>query len=387
MHLLSELAVKETRRVVGLISGTSADAADAVLVEFTGSGQQTHFEILAFCAVEMPTALRAEVFALFAEDASLDALCQANFSLGEFFAAAALEVIAAAGLQPTDIDLIGSHGQTIRHLPEGNPSSTLQIGEAAIIAQRTGIVTVADFRPADMAVGGQGAPLVPLADRLLFGHESIGRVLLNIGGIANVTALPAGCSPEAVSAFDTGPGNMLIDAAVEHFTQGAEHFDRDGQRAAQGAVDEGLLARLMRHEFLHREPPKSTGREQFGLSYFNEILADSGCGERELITTLTEFTARSMALAIRTFILPKTDIEEVWVAGGGVHNVQLMKRLCALLADLRVDSLAGLGVDPDAREALSFALLANEMLQGHAGNVPTATGARRGVILGKISLP
>jgi anhydro-N-acetylmuramic acid kinase len=387
MRALSELAARETRRVVGLISGTSVDAADALLVEFTGSGAQTRFEVLAFCAVQMPAKLRAEVFALFAQDASLDALCQANFALGEFFAAAALQVIAAAGLQAADVDLIGSHGQTVRHLPAGDPPSTLQIGEAAIIAQRTGIVTVADFRPADMAVGGQGAPLVPLADQLLFAHEALGRVLLNIGGIANITALPAGCGAQEVSAFDSGPGNMLIDAAVEHFTQGAQHFDRDGERSALGVVDERLLAELMRHDFLEREPPKSTGREEFGVQLFNEILSTNKCGEHDLVTTLTEFTARSIALALERFVLPNIALEEIWVAGGGVHNVQLMKRLGVALADQRVASLAELGVDPDAREALSFALLANETLAGHAGNVPTATGATRAAVLGKISLP
>ena len=389
MRRLAELAARERRMVVGLISGTSADAADAVLVELSGHGAQTRYEIKAFCAVPLPPALRAEVLALCSDAAGLDALCQANFALGAFFAEAALRVIAEAGLQPQDVDLIGSHGQTVRHLPYGNPPSTLQIGEAAIIAQRTGIVTVADFRPADMAAGGQGAQLVPLVDHLLFGSRDKGRVLLNIGGIANVTILPAAGRPAEVRAFDTGPGNMLVDAAVEHFTEGRECFDRDGQRAAAGTVDEELLRQLLDHPYLMRKPPKSTGREEFGVSFFRGIMAGGPYGECELVATLTEFSARTIAAGIRLFTQPATAIAEVWVAGGGVHNKEMMKRLRALLAeaDLRVESLAGLGVDPDAREALSFAVLANETLTGGVGNMPSATGAARAVVLGKISLP
>ena len=247
MHRLAELVAKERRRVVGLMSGTSADGIDAVLVDLWGCGESTRYEVLAFNTTPLPSDLRREVFSLFAEDASLDALCRVNFALGEAFATAALAAVEQAKLNPESIDLIGSHGQTVRHLPASG--ATLQIGEPAVIAARTGAVTIADFRAADMAVGGEGAPLVPLVDHLLFtGHE--GRLLLNIGGIANITALPANADASAVRAFDLGPGNMLIDAAVAHCTEGREHFDRGGERAARGRVDEALLAELMRTQLL-----------------------------------------------------------------------------------------------------------------------------------------
>ncbi len=371
--------------MVGLISGTSADGVDAVVAELHGCGRALRHRVLAFETLPMPTDLRATVLDLCEDRAGIDALCQVNAQLGALFAEAVLEVIDRAGLRPEDIDLIGSHGQTVRHLPNGDPPSTLQIGDASVIAQHTGIVTVADFRTADMAVGGQGAPLVPLADCLLFGDEKEGRVLLNIGGIANVTIVPAGARPEDVCAFDTGPGNMLIDAAVERATGGRERFDRGGLRAARGAVDSALLERLMQHPYLRREPPKSTGREEFGAAFLAEIARPGAYEEGDLLATLTEFSARSIAEGIdRAAVQP---ISAVWVAGGGVHNAHLMERLRCALDGARVESLAELGVDPDAREALSFAVLANETVMGRVGNAPAATGARRAVALGKIALP
>jgi len=387
MRRLAEIAARERRHVVGLMSGTSADAVDAVLVELSGCGIDTQFAVRSFFTQPLPAALRADVLSLCAGEAGIDILCRANFALGAFFAEAALQVIAEAGLTPEDIDLIGSHGQTVCHLPNDTPASTLQIGEAAVIAQRTGIVTVADFRPADMAAGGQGAPLVPLVDHLLFGCADKGRVLLNIGGIANVTILPAAGRAGEVCAFDTGPGNMLVDAAVEHFTRGRERFDRGGQRSARGTVDEVLLTQLLQHPYLKRRPPKSTGREEFGVPFFTQVLTGGSYKENELVATLTEFTVRTIVNGIRSFAPSNADIAEVWVAGGGVHNEQMMMGLRAALADLRVESLAGLGVDPDAREALSFAVLANETLVGNVGNMPSATGAGRAAVLGKVALP
>ncbi|MFT5090108.1 MAG: anhydro-N-acetylmuramic acid kinase [Planctomycetota bacterium] len=387
MRKLAELAARKKRHVVGLMSGTSADAVDAVLVELSGHGADTHFAVCSFSTLPLPDLLRAEVLALCAGGAGIDDLCQANFALGAFFAEAALHVIAEAGLKPEEVDLIGSHGQTVCHLPNGKPASTLQIGEAAVIAQRTGIITIADFRPADMAAGGQGAPLVPLVDSLLFGSRDQGRVLLNIGGIANVTILPAAGRADEVRAFDTGPGNMLVDAAVEHFTRGQERFDRGGQRAARGTVNEELLAQLLQHPYLSRLPPKSTGREEFGVPFFEEIISGNQYEENELVATLTEFTVRTIVAGIRSSVRPDVEVAEVWVAGGGVHNGQMMMGLRTALSDMRVESLAGLGVDPDAREALSFAVLANETLMGNVGNMPSATGALRAVVLGKVALP
>ena len=380
MSRLVELAAKERRLVVGLMSGTSVDGIDAVLVELSASGVQVEYRILAFATIEMPAELRTEVFALFADAASIDALCRVNVMLGEAFAAAALEIVKRAGIAAEEVDLIGSHGQTIRHLPV--VGATLQIGEPALIAARTGVVTIADFRPADMAWGGEGAPLVPLVDRLLFAHPEQDRLLLNIGGIANITVLPASGDGRA---FDLGPGNMLIDAAVVHFSQGRERFDRDGERAARGSMDEALLAELMQHEFLQRRPPKSTGREEFGTALLMDLLRRGAWSEDDLVATLTAFSVRSMVDGIRRFC--PGEFAGMWVAGGGVHNPQIMAGLRRTLPGLAIASLAELGVDPDAREALTFAVLANETLMDHPGNIPSATGAERPVVLGKIVLP
>ena len=381
MRRLIELAARKRRRVVGLMSGTSVDGIDAVVVELTGSGVDTRQEILVFDTIALPDGLRHEVFSLFDAGASLDALCRANVAMGEAFAEAALLIIKQAGLQPAEIDLVGSHGQTVRHLPADG--ATLQIGEPAIIAARTGVVTVADFRPADMAVGGQGAPLVPLVDAWLFTHPTEDRLLLNIGGIANVTVLSAG--PSAGLAFDLGPGNMLADAAVAHFSGRRERFDRDGERAGRGRIDEGLLAELLQHAFLRREPPKSTGREQFGGEMLAKILARGHWDEDDLVATLTAFTVRSIAEGVTRFC--PAGCAGLWVAGGGVHNPRMMAGLQQALPGLAIASLAELGVDPDAREAVTFAVLANETLMGQPGNVPAATGARRPAVLGKIALP
>ena len=365
------------------MSGTSADGIDAVLVDLWGCGEATRYEVLAFNTTPLPSDLRREVFALFAEGASLDALCRVNFALGEAFATAALAAIEQANLDPESIDLIGSHGQTVRHLPASG--ATLQIGEPAVIAARTGAVTIADFRTADMAVGGEGAPLVPLVDHLLFVHRHEGRLLLNIGGIANITALPPNADVSAVRAFDLGPGNMLIDAAVAHCTEGREHFDRGGERAARGRVNEALLAELMRTSFLQREPPKSTGREEFGEPFLAEILRRGTWSDDDLIATLTAFTVQSIAEGIRRFC--PGEFAKLWVGGGGVHNPRIMAGLQHALPDIAVQSLADLGVNPDAREALSFAVLANETLMGRTGNIPAVTRAQRPVVLGKIALP
>ena len=384
MAWLQRIVEKSPRRVVGLMSGTSTDGIDAVVAEIAGCGTATRVQILEFQTLPLPDTLREQLFTLFGQTASLDDLCRLNFALGEAFAAAALAVIEAADLRPDEVDLSGSHGQTLRHLPGGRPGSTLQIGEPAVIAQRTGITTVADFRPADMAVGGQGAPLVPLVDYLLFTHPVKGRLLLNIGGIANVTALPASSAPEQVLAFDLGPGNMLIDAAVVHLTDGRERFDRDGGRGARGRVDASVLAQLLEHDFLQRPPPKSTGREEFGTAFLSELLSRIDLRGGDLVATLTAFSARAIADGIKKFVLPSVPAVELWLGGGGVHNGHLVDLIRAALPQLRVASVGELGISADAREALSFAVLANETLMGQAGNLPSATGAERPAILGKV---
>ncbi len=385
MKHLSRLATKARRRIIGLMSGTSADGVDAVLVDVEGSGRATHCRVLAFITVPLPVAVRQRILTLCGDEARVEDLCLANFALGEVFADAALAVVRRAGVPLSSVDLIGSHGQTVRHLPQGQPASTLQIGESAVIAARTGVVTVADFRPADMAWGGQGAPLVPKVDWLLFGHPQVDRAILNLGGIANLTVLPHDAAADRVVAFDTGPGNMLIDGAVAQLTAGRERCDRDGARAARGQVHSELLAWLMAHPFLSRRPPKSTGREEFGEAYLALVQQRFAGPADDLVATLTAFTARSVAEALRG--VPGPPVAQLWVAGGGVHNPQLMALLQDHLPGVAVASLAALGVDPDAREALTFALLANETLMDEPGNLPSATGATRPVVLGKITVP
>lgn len=386
MDRLLPLKAKKSRRIAGLMSGTSADGIDAALVEVEGWGPGTRVKLLAFETVPMDDDLRRGVFELFGPAASLDELCRLNFAVGEAFAQAALQVIRTAGLESAAVDLIGSHGQTVRHLPKGAPPSTLQIGEPALIAQRTGIPTIADFRPADMALGGQGAPLVPLVDFLLFGHGLRGRVMLNIGGIANATLLPAGGEAGQVRAFDLGPGNALIDGAAAHFSGGRQRCDRDGQGAAGGWVDQGLLDELMGHEFLQLPPPKSTGREEFGAAFLEELLARYQLNSADWLATLTAFTARAIAEGLERFALPLTPVDEVWVSGGGAHNLHLMRLLGEALPGIKVDKLDSLGISADAKEAVAFAVLANETLMDRPGNLPAATGAQRGAVLGKIVL-
>ena len=380
---MKAIASKPKRIVLGMISGTSVDGIDAALCELEGAGAATRYRLLKFETVAYQPELRRRIFRSFEPSATVDELCQLNVTVAEAFAAAAKQTIANAGLGVEQVDLIGSHGQTVRHLPDGAPPSTLQIGDISVIAQHVGITTVGDFRPADMAVGGQGAPLVPLADYLLFGDETKGRLLLNIGGISNVTVLPAGATREQVTAFDLGPGNMLMDAAANHFSGGEEPFDRNGDMAARGQIDRILLERLLEHEFLQRQPPKSTGREQFGVSYFEGISETAELDPEDMLATLTAFTAQSIIRGIHSFVA--AELHELWLGGGGAQNKTLVRHLIEGFPELKVGSFSGLGIEPSAREALAFAVLANETIAGQTGNLPSATGAQRGVILGKIA--
>jgi anhydro-N-acetylmuramic acid kinase len=295
---------------------------------------------------------------------------------------------------PSRVALIGSHGQTIFH--QGRPvpyfgsptASTLQIGEPSVIAARTGITTVGDFRPADIALGGQGAPLVPYADYLLYRHPKLGRVSLNLGGIANITVIPAAAKPQQVFAFDTGPANMLIDALVSHFTRGRSCFDENAHLAAQGRSIPTLLNELLRDPYLKLSPPKSTGREYYGHAYVKKVLA---LGRRhrakpnDLIRAATIFTALSVVDALHRFVLPKTEIHQLIVSGGGAHNPLILAQLSAALPGIEVLPSSRLGIPEDAKEAFAFALLAYEAFHQRPANLPSATGARGPAILGKIS--
>jgi anhydro-N-acetylmuramic acid kinase len=374
-------------RVIGLMSGTSLDGVDAALVEFEGESElDVRWAVRAYVTVPFEREQRAQIHdALVAGSAA--SLCWLHAQLGEWFAAAALAVCEKAGVRPEEVDLIGSHGQTVWHQPpaDGRRGATLQLGDPATIAERTGIAVVSDFRSRDVAAGGEGAPLVPFADRLLFSAPGRRRVLQNVGGMANVTWLPPRGDPSPLLAFDTGPGNALIDAAVELATGGRETFDRDGRWAARGRVDEGLLAELLAHPFFEREPPKSTGREVFGRPFVEALVQRVRPeGEEEwadLIATLTALTAQSIVRAYRRWVLPR-GADEVFVSGGGARNPVLFGMLAKELAPLPVYPGERLGVDPDAKEAVAFAALAWAHVRGIPGNVPEATGAAGARILG-----
>jgi anhydro-N-acetylmuramic acid kinase len=373
------------RRIVGLISGTSADGVDAALVEVEGAGEDLRVRLLTFASQPYSPPLRARVVA--AGEASVAALLDLHYELGEVFAEAAGALVEGARRLGLAVHLIGSHGQTARHHPRATGArgraATLQIAEPAVIAERTGLPVVADFRPADVAAGGEGAPLVPLVDWLLFRLAGRTRACLNIGGIANATVLP----PEAagVRAFDVGPGNMPLDSVVHAWTGGAETFDRDGARAAGGRIDRGLLTRLLAHPYFALAPPKSTGREAFGAPFVAPLLGAFAGREADLLRTLTRFVAEGIADGLRRWA--GRAVDEVLVSGGGARNRTLMADLGELFAPAPVRSLEAVGLDPDAKEAVAFAVLANETLFGRPGNVPAATGARGPRVLGKIVVP
>src|SRR5688572_12280512 len=371
-------------RVIGLMSGTSLDGIDAALVEFTS---QSDFKVLAFTTTPMTSERREQVHSAIVHG-NAAALNRLHADLGEWFALAVLQVCREAGVAPADVDVIGSHGQTIWHEPPdaGRRGATLQLGCPATIAERTGIAVVSDFRTRDMAAGGEGAPLVPWVDRLLFSAPGKRRVLQNIGGMANLTWLPPRDADEPLLAFDTGPGNALIDAAVELATDGRETYDRDGGWADAGALDEALLDELLAHPFLQREPPKSTGREVFGRPFVQQLVERNRPQDRAawagLISTLTEVTVGSIVTSIQRWLLPR-GVDEVVLTGGGASNPAIVRRIAQQLAPIPVRSEAtALGVDPAAKEAVAFAALAWAHLCGEPGNVPSATGAAGPRILG-----
>jgi anhydro-N-acetylmuramic acid kinase len=372
---------RPTRLVVGLLSGTSADGTDAALCAISGAGETTRLETRAFVTTPFPRPLRERIFRVSQADAS--ELCDLDVMLGEAFADAARAAADAAGIKMDEIDLIGSHGQTAVHHPRsgGRIGATLQIGEAAVIAERTGCPVVSDFRVRDVAAGGEGAPLVPLVDHLLFRLPGRRRALQNIGGIANVTLV--GERLEDLVAFDNGPGNMPLDAVARAASNGTEAFDRDGRRAARATIDPGLLADLHRHPYLSQPLPKSTGREDFGREFVNPLLVRFEARKDDLLATLTRFSAEAIARSYREMLPAMPD--EVYVSGGGALNPVLMRHLAELLAPIPVATTAALGVDPEAKEAIAFAALANQTLFGLAGNVPAVTGALGPRVLGKIS--
>lgn len=375
-------------RLAGLMSGTSVDGVDVAIVDIA----KRKVQIRAFEMFPYPSALRKRILCLCrSETARLEDICHYNFVLGEVFADAVVKLCSKSGIALNSIDLIGSHGQTIYHNPCGRRygrraiGSTLQIGEPSVITQRTGITTVADFRPRDMAAGGQGAPLVPFADYMLFAHKRLTRAVQNIGGIGNVTFLPAGGCLEEVIAFDTGPGNMVIDGIIRLITDGKRSYDVNGKMAASGVVNERLLRELLRHPFLRRRRPKSTGREEFGAAFaedFYRRAISKGLSNADIVATATAFTAKTIAQAYRRFLPVMPD--EVVLYGGGAHNGTLVEMLHRELPEVKMLTTNDFGIEIDAKEAVSFAILAWATIKAVPNNVPGATGAEKPVVLGKI---
>jgi anhydro-N-acetylmuramic acid kinase len=369
-------------RVAGTLSGTSADAVDVAVCEFT-SGERPGklaLRLLAYREVPMDGELRGRLAELWREGAArLDELTELNVELGEIFAAAVVDTIEAEDIG--GVDLIASHGQTIYHLVEpGRHRGTWQMGEPAVIAERTGVTVAADFRVADMAAGGEGAPLVPHFDALFFGHERV-RALQNIGGIANVTFVGPDREPFA---FDTGPGNALLDSAARHLF--GEPYDRDGRHAAAGDVDDDLLSSLLAHPYFQRPPPKSTGREIFGEGFAADVIArgrERGLGPDDIMATLTALTVKSIAGAYRRFGPP--EIGEVVLSGGGARNQTLVEALHRRLPGVTIRHHEEFGIPGAAKEAVAFALLGYETLIGLPGNLPACTGAAHPVILGTLA--
>jgi len=367
------------------MSGTSLDGIDVAIVDIRGK----KIKPLAFHSVPYPKTVRAAILGVSNTMTHTSAIARLHFLLGELYAEAVRDTCRRKRIPLRSIALCGMHGQTIFH--EGAPvsylgrrvASTMQIGDAAILSERTGLRVISNFRERDIAAGGRGAPLVPLVDYLLFRHRRIGRVALNIGGIANITVIPAAASSESgrddVVAFDTGPGNMVIDALVSRLTDGRQTCDRDGRIARQSQIHEGLLKAMLGDPYFKLRPPKTAGREQFGQEYSSGLIA-TGVALPNLIATATELTARSIASAISTHAASS---HEIIASGGGVHNRWLMRRLRELLPAFDLVTSAEHGIDPDAKEAIAFAVLAHEFVSGRPGNLPSATGARRPALLGR----
>ena len=360
---------------IGLMSGTSLDGIDAVAVRFAPT-----FELLGSCSCELPSKVRDQILAICTPgNDEIDRMGKLDRTLAQLFADAALKLMATLNLSADQVAAIGSHGQTIRHRPEYG--FTLQIGNPSLISELTGITTVADFRPRDMAAGGEGAPLVPAFHKALFSDQQHARIILNIGGMSNITCLPADQSQKVVG-YDTGPGNVLLDGWICAHQQ--RSYDAEGSWAAQGNVNGQLLDQLLSLPYFSKPAPKSTGREQFNMAWLQEqmTLCSNTSAPQDVQATLLELTARTISDQIRTF--SAEGVSDIFVCGGGSHNQTLLKRLSQLLSPIKVNTTDALGLHPDWVEACAFAWLAKQTLNGLSGNLPDVTGARGERILGAI---
>lgn len=396
-------AAKAEHVIVGLMSGTSLDGVDAAVTRIiTGpDGSVESVGLVAKSYLPYSDAMREKVAALCSPaSAKIDDLTYVHFALPEWYARAVADALKEGGLSAGDVDAISMHGQTVWHapVPVGFPGpggtlpvkGTLQLGSPAVLAERTGLPVISDHRSRDMAAGGEGAPLAPYIDSILFGSKAEGRIVQNIGGIGNATVIPAGAAMAGVTAFDTGPGNMLIDAVAIEASGGAERYDDGGRRAARGAVHEATVARLMLDPYFKRLPPKSTGREVYGASFARDFIDAArklGLSTDDALATATAFTAESIAAAYRDFVLGRTPIGTAIVAGGGAKNPTLLAMISDRLGGaVKVTTSAAFGIPDEAREAMAFAVIGHESLMGRPGNLPAVTGARRPVVLGSITL-
>lgn len=401
--MLRSLLNQESLTVAGIMSGTSLDGIDVAIVRIDGCGIDAKVKLIHFESFSYEEEVREKLKQLCSIDHSNVAfLCGMNFAIAERFADAVVSTAAAAGMKLEEIDLISTHGQTVWHIPVADeadpylPKSTLQIGDLSVIAKRTGRVVVGDFRTADMAVGGQGAPLAPYGDFIMFRDAAKGRILQNIGGIGNCTAIPAQGTDATMSdaseliAFDTGPGNMIMDQVVYELSEGRLTYDADGAWSARGQVHAELLEEMLAHPYFAQLPPKTTGRELFGKAYTASWLKSAlerGLAHEDIVATVTAFTAHSIARAYTDFVFPHCAIAEVVVSGGGARNHTLLRMMQELLPEQAILTSDELGISGDAKEAILFALLGNDCIHGVPNNLPSATGAERLTVMGKLALP
>jgi anhydro-N-acetylmuramic acid kinase len=392
---LYKLSQKKEKMVIGLMSGTSLDGVDAVLVKISGSGVKTKIDQLKFISFPFPAGLKEKLL----ENSSpgsgnVSDICRLNFLIAQIYADAVNMLLRKAKVNISSIDLIGSHGQTIHHLPNKekyfnyNVASTLQIGDPSVIAKLTGITTIGDFRTGDVALGGQGAPLVPYFDYVMFHSPTVNRALLNIGGISNITILSKNGKSSDVIAFDTGPGNMLIDLFAKKYFK--VEYDKEGKIASSGTFNEELFNHLAaKDKYIKIKPPKSTGREYYGKYFLNELENKfNQISKEDFLNTLTVYSAYAVYKNYDLFIKAECEVQELFVSGGGARNKFLIRHLKKYFGSkVKVKNVASLGISSDAKEAVCFALLANETLSGNPSNIPRVTGASKPTILGKISFP